>query len=487
MHEHTPLKLDSIENYKKSTLQALKEQIEKHYADISLLSIDELKDKVDYVNAYPNLKHLRELSEDGVFVLDEENIDIREAEQTVLDGKFFFEHACAGEATRLGLGTKYLLNMKDIPLKQITEGVLREKTDDIKKDDRLTEQEKEDKINEAKKEITEENIKEQCGGDTGDLRDMSLGTRHMLQLAFDIKKLAEKYNQDFYEIIKKQTILIIVNESTGEKIISDFIKYNFFGFSRENVYFMIQQSFPGVYIKGNELVYHEDKDTRRLHNHGQMYMQKTHENSIFSIKDDGEKKYLSSAEFESILESHKDFLSYNIEDISYLTGSIDYPSLAKALELGQEGYEMVMEIVAQNPIRPQKGGAAFYDAKLGRNVLVEINRMLNLRLDEIKHLNRNFNHYPAPAKSFKTVKEKGLMMCFSVKTSKKGDSYIYPCPFQGDINYLVKTAFLVRKNMKPIHSWKSFATAPSAAKGMFDQDSQDGFIDFAEKILGEKI
>lgn len=451
-----------MESYKKSALAALKEQLEKHYADISLLNLDDLESNVKTLNVYPNLKHLKDLSEDEIFVLDENRIDISKAEKAVLNGELFFEHACAGEATRLGLGTKYLINLSNLSMQKVTAII------------------NDERYNKGKKLLSEEQVKKSCDVDTDDLANLSLGNRHMLQLSFDIKKLTDKYNVNYMEVLNRQSMLIILNENTADDIIKEFIKYNFFGFNNKKIYFMIQLSFHGIHIQDNELVYNEDNESKRLHNHGQMFMQKTHDNSIFYIDNNSNNKiFLKSNDFEEILIKHKDMVSYNIEDASYLTSSIDYPSLAKSLELSEKGYEMIMEITSQNKENPIKGGAAFYDPILVKNVMIESNRLLDLRNEEISHLNKNVNHYPIPVNSWRKVKKKGLHMCYSIKKSN-GNTYLYPCPVQGDINFLVKTAFLMRKELKSIKSWKGASHTPIIIKAMSCQDKQDGFLYFVK-------
>jgi len=63
--------------------------------------------------------------------------------------------------------------------------------------------------------------------------------------------------------------------------------------------------------------------------------------------------------------------SYNIEDLDYLTGSLDFHSLGLVLELGEKGFRMVMEVVANNPLKPQKGGMLAWDPALERDVMIE--------------------------------------------------------------------------------------------------------------------
>jgi len=294
--------------------------------------------------------------------------------------------------------------------------------------------------------------------------------------------------------LAKQTTLMVLNEQTAEEIIEEFKRFDFFGLNPKKVYFMVQRSFHGIYIKEGCLFYDQTTEkNKRLHNHGQMVMQKIHNNVIFRVdpKNTGKKIYISNSEFEKILAEHEDLLSYNVEDLGYLTCSVDLPSLSLALDLGKKGYSMVMEIVGQNPLKPQKGGACFFDKKLGRVVMIETNQLKDIKNEEIKHLNKNFNHFPNPAKSYRIMKEKGLPISFEVKNTfnQSGDpcDYIYANSVQGNINFLVKTAYVMRKNLKPIYNWKSPATTPLAVKAMADQDRQEGFKEFVKKIKKNKF
>ena len=87
-----------------------------------------------------------------------------------------------------------------------------------------------------------------------------------------------------------------------------------------------------------------------------------------------------------------------------------------------------------------------------------------------------------PVKSWTKVKENGLHIAYSVKKDDNGQIHIYPCPVQGDINFLVKTAFLMRKNVKPVNGWKSPATTPVTVKACFEQDRQEGLLEFINYI-----
>jgi hypothetical protein len=479
--EKPKLVLTSFDTYMQSSLKNFKWQIKNFFGDTSELEAEHVKEKLAELNSYENTAHLKPIKQEHIVILDEQKIDASEAEKVLLNGEFFWEHAAAGEATRLGLGTKYILKLRDFTVEKMIELRKQEIKEDFKKDPETAKR--------LTAELTPESLLKQMGCRPEETFPISLGTRHMLQTAFDLIRLAKKHGKKPEEVLAKQKMLIVLNEATADKIVDEFMRYNYFGFDRKKILFMVQKSFHGIDLKKGEPFYDMSHDRhKRLHNHGQMVMQKTHDNAIFYIDDDTSEYYLRSDEFEKILATTKDLVSYNIEDIDYLTNAIDLHSLALCLTLGKQGYGMAMEIVAQNPLRPQKGGACFWDEKKNRIVMIETNQLKDVKLEDITYLNKNFNHYPNPAEAFKAVKQGGLHLHVDVKlsTDHKGNPkyYIYFCTPQGDINFLVKTAYIMRKNLKPISNWKSPATTPPTVKACFMQDRQPGFKEFAEKTLG---
>lgn len=424
-------------------------------------SIEKIDADENTINAYENIEHLDEPK--NVSLLDTDELsaeDIEKAEKLILDGKFFSEHTAAGEATRLGLGTKYLINIaEDLSLERISKIMGEEKGAFVSK----------------------EKIIEEAGCSPEDILKLSMGTRHMLQFSFDIANLAKKHCMDPKSVLKKQKMLIILNKDTVDKVISEFVNCEFFGFSRDNVLFMVQQNFHGLNIKDGKFSYDRNAP-RRLHNHGQMVMQQTLDNQIFMITDSGVKSYLKAEKFGEILKCMENKISYNIEDLEYLRSSIDFESLAFALKKSEDGYRMLMEVVANNPDNPQKGGMAAFDKKLERNVMIESFQLKGIKNEEIKFLNKNFNHYPKPYEYWNLLRNRGINMPVDVK-----NGFLYFQPVQGDINFLVNTDFFRRKELKTIKSWKSPATTPLAMKFMKLQDLQEGFKDYAESVLKRKI
>lgn len=172
-----------------------------------------------------------------------------------------------------------------------------------------------------------------------------------------------------------------------------------------------------------------------------------------------------------------DKVTYSIEDLSFLSQSIDLDALGFALEEGEKGARMVMEIVANDPQNPQKGGMAAYDQVLGRNVMIEGFQLKDIDNKDIVFLNKNFNHYPNPIDSWTEVAQIGLNMSVTMK-----EGHLYFQPVQGDINFLVKTSFFSRVERKPIRALKSGVNMPLAVREMRRQDFQKGWARFMQKI-----
>jgi hypothetical protein len=188
---------------------------------------------------------------------------------------------------------------------------------------------------------------------------------------------------------------------------------------------------------------------------------------------------LTWAEYRQILGEFEDKVSFNIEDLDYLDQSLDVEGLAAALKLSDNGARMVMEVVANNPDNPQKGGLCAWDSELERDIMIESFQLAGVDNSQITYLNKNVNHYPFPSIALTRVREYGISMPVAVK---KG--FLYFQPIQGDVNFLVDTAFIQRKEVKPINSWKSGANTIQALEAMAAQEKRKGFMSWAKKITG---
>ncbi len=406
-------------------------------------TVGDVAEAEDDLNQYPRLDILEQPR--NIVVMDDKIVtpnDIALAKDALLHGEVLLEHTCAGEATRLGMGPKYMIN----PARDLTYEVLQ------------------------KLGVGRPAVKPLS------LHDISLGRRHMLQLAWDLSLLAQEAGLPPSTVLRKQWLLIIAGENSADAILGDFQQANFYGFDPEKVLFMIQRGFHGM-IKNGGWVY-DSGSVKRLHNHGQMLMQTTMDGQIFTLTD-GIRQSLNWDQYRSRLSLFRDKVSFNIEDLDYLGRSLDLHGLAMALKLSLEGYRMIMETVRNHPENPQKGGSLCWDPELGRNVMIESFQLKGVANQDIKFLNKNINHYPYPLETAKAVREKGLSMPIAVK-----DGYLYFQPVQGDVNFLVPTAFVQRAEPQPIKAWKSAANTEVALKAMQMQERRPGFLAWAEDITG---
>jgi hypothetical protein len=439
--------LRSREHYIAS-FTSLAQEILPHFTSLSEIEAQERQ-----INRYPRLerleapRHIQVLEEDGLSAAR-----LSRAKEAVVRGEILFEHAAAGEGTRLMLGPKYFLN--------ISNGLNAESLAHVMSLD-------------TGRVISPDTVAAELVCQPRDLFPFSLGNRHMLQLAYDLHRLALEFGQSPQEVLGRQHLLIIISGEMAARIEREFYQWQFFGFDPKQVYFMVQESFHGLSLMGGKFFY-DLKSPRRLHNHGQMVLQQTMDQQLFTLTGHPrERTYHSQEAVADWLQAFSDKISYNIEDLDYLTGSLDFQALGLALELGDRGYHMVMEVVSNNPRKPQKGGMLAWDQELERDVMIESFQLGDIENQDIKYLNRNFNHYPRPGESWRRVREFGLPMPITVK-----DGYLYFQPVQGDINFLVNTAFFRRREIAPIRSLKGPAALPLAVNRMAAQDRQPGFQEF---------
>lgn len=424
-------------------------------------SIAAIEKASEEINAYSNRIFLS--SPKNLAVLEPEALsgdDRKRAIKLLLEGKVFTEHAFAGEATRLGLGAKYLINIRE----QLT---LNRIADMMQAETGTT-------INAA-------HLRAEIGFDTAGLLPISLGTRRMLQFSFELSRLARLHGRSPDSVLEAQKMLVVLNANSADRIIRDFIANRFFGFSREHVFFMIQTAYHGIGVRMGRMQYNRFSP-RRLHNHGQIAIQQTLPDQIFRITSNDRRVFIGRKTFADLLSIMVDKVACNVEDLTFLVNAVDIDGIAYALKKGDQGFHMLMEVIENNPLHPQKGGMAAHDPILGRDVMIESFQLGGMPDERIYYLNKNVNHYPQPYRSWTAVAEAGLPLHVAVK-----HDHLYFQPVQGDISHLLRTGFYTRKPVQQIKAWKSSVTTPLAMQYMQWQDSQTGFLDFAESLMRKPL
>ena len=221
MNAKPKIHLDSFEEYRTSVLRYIERMLENYYGkDLKKITLKGIKKDEKEINCYENFDQLEPINESRIVVLDDDKISTGPAEKAILAGKFLWEHTAAGEATRLGLGTKYLLNLGQFSLDEVVFHMRQEAISEAKKaglkGKKLSEETK--KIN---KSITKEKVLEVTGKEPKGLMNISLGNRHMLQMAYDVTQLAKRNKKDPKSVLAKQSTIIILNEQTAEEILEE--------------------------------------------------------------------------------------------------------------------------------------------------------------------------------------------------------------------------------------------------------------------------
>ena len=119
MNTKPKIHLDSFEEYRISVLRYIEWMLYNHYKNVKNVTLKDIKKDEKEINSYENFEHLQPIDESKITVLDDDKTSTAPAEEAILNGKFLWEHTAAGEATRLGLGTKYLLNLSQFSLEEV--------------------------------------------------------------------------------------------------------------------------------------------------------------------------------------------------------------------------------------------------------------------------------------------------------------------------------------------------------------------------------
>jgi hypothetical protein len=431
-HPTIPLDLQSPETYAESCLRVA----DQFLADFETPA--EVALSAASLNAYPGLEGLEPPK--SVRLL-EDLIGLAElGRKSALAGKILWEHPAAGEASRLGLGPKFLLTPKILGQRAAVLGL---------------------------------------PGDCQDLLPVTLGLRHLIQPVLELRRLAAESGLDPAETMGRQRVLIITAEDPLKFLGRPALGALFRLMAPGNVWLMGQKAYHGLWRPERGGGWAVDPlSPKRLHNHGQMVMQKTMDDQILSLEEGGPRS-LKSREVFSVFEELEDLVSFNIEDLDFLGRALDLESLGLAVRLGGTGYGMVMELAANNPARPIRGGLCAFDPALGRDVMIESFRLEAMAPKDMLYLNKNFNHYPRPARVLGSLRESGLFMPVKVM-----DDRVHFQPVQGDLNFLARTAFFTRRQPRPLNALKSAADIPAALAAMRGQDAQPGFRELAEEAMG---
>ncbi|MFH0731489.1 MAG: radical SAM protein [Candidatus Omnitrophota bacterium] len=205
----------------------------------------------------------------------------------------------------------------------------------------------------------------------GSLLPISLGARMFIQYRATLEKIAKEYSYDVNKALNNAKFIVHVNELSGDDIVQEFEKYNFFGFNPENILFIIQPAFEGYIADGKGGLIKYTKQVRGTQNswkrplgHGYTLMQLVMQNQGFIIRN-GLKIAIKEAPLEYFINRSPEVslvANRAIEDLTKLTDdTINLDKLALRLKLHRQGHGVVVEL--HDNVDGIKGAYWYYDIK----------------------------------------------------------------------------------------------------------------------------
>ncbi|MCM8780818.1 MAG: UTP--glucose-1-phosphate uridylyltransferase, partial [Candidatus Omnitrophica bacterium] len=320
-----------------------------------------------------------------------------------------------------------------------------------------------------------------------------MGPRQLIAYNLKIRELVGK------DALKKQLIIIHVNEEKEQQILNDIFINNFYGFKRENVIFITQETFGGYTVdKNGELLFTAHSDLLPF-GHGYNIQQLKQPYLAYILDEYGQKitiiedviSYLREEfnrrkqelrlDLKPILSSHRindltKFTAKVREDIDnpkvFTTEVIDIKKFAYGLYLIEEGKNnMVIELL-ENP-KNQKGGNLLYDKVRRKMFLIETsNTKGSPELTAILELGEKvpYNAFRIfyDLEELPKILEKGLP--YNLRFNKGG--YLYLEAVTGDITQLDEAkAVGFKKKGEIIHDCKEPKNLPEAVDFISQQDS----------------
>lgn len=268
-------------------------------------------------------------------------INMKDVNESILEGRCVPQFVFAGKATRLGMGALFGLSIQDIIDTYC-------QSHPVARDLELK-------------------IKDQSC-----LRyDLTLGQRICLQYRYCLERLATSCGYSVSECLMNQLIIIHVGEEDFKGFSRVFKEADFFGFHPENVIFVVQKNYPAFTYRNNTLCALEDLP-RYPYGHGQTLSQLLLPNTGIRFGESGFETYKES--IYSILrkKNARMFMARRINDLTCMDNAcLDTSRIGFGLEKMRQGHHVIVELVS-NP-EGQKGGAwlKWKDGKRHHEFLLE--------------------------------------------------------------------------------------------------------------------
>ncbi|MFC1521425.1 MFS transporter [Elusimicrobiota bacterium] len=394
---------------------------------------------------------------------------ISKAKKIFLEGKYVPHFLFGGAATRLGLGPMYFMDLAQIgrAVLGLPSTLNEEQQMAVRLDFANLSAEQHEELLMKLREVGE-SLKTRLG----------LGPRQLIEYRLFLESLAKEAGVPGDEVIKNARFVMHIPETGSEAILKDLMDHKFYGFSRENVYFVKPPSTHGYKINMGHIELDETSLTLPT-GHGHATMQLVSKGGAFKLDADGMPKKVKKSVLAELEKQGAQIMgTHRINDLTRLTEDIvDVEKLAFSLRFMGDpqdlnnGNNMMVELVA-NP-NNQKGGFWAKDKRTGKKGLAE---SLNLKTPELQKFLSGLKN--APYNAFRNI--------YSIKALRKSltkyglpiyirlsRSRLYADSVSGDatnINEMDSEAFF--KANETIHDFKELKNMAEALPFILEQDSR---------------
>ncbi|MFH1507155.1 MAG: hypothetical protein ABIG46_01830, partial [Candidatus Omnitrophota bacterium] len=277
--------------------------------------------------------------------------------------------------------------------------------------------------------------------------NLGMGPRQLFAYRVFLENLAREKGLGPQEVIRKQFLILHINEDIVDRVIKNFLYNNLFDFDPQKVLFIIQENLAGYLLRDGRVVFAKESDELPF-GHGYATMQLSVPSVAFNVRKRSRgvyREYLSEdilTELQSrgagyFIGTHRvnDLTKFLVEEV------VNIQKLALCIYLIEQNNDIIVELV-ENPAdtkgNRQKGGNLVQYQKTGKSFLIETpNARGSSKLDQF--LNRA-SEEGAPYNAFrllyrreslKALLEEGLPYNLRFK-----EGYLYLEAVTGDITQL---------------------------------------------------
>ncbi|MFH1507154.1 MAG: hypothetical protein ABIG46_01825, partial [Candidatus Omnitrophota bacterium] len=272
--------------------------------------------------------------------------------------------------------------------------------------------------------------------------NLGMGPRQLFAYRVFLENLAREKGLDPQEVIRKQFLILHINEDIVDIVIKNFLDNNFFDFDPQKVFFIIQENLAGYLLRDGRVVFAKESDELPF-GHGYATMQLSIPSVAFNVRRRGRgvyREYLSEDILTELQSQGAGYFigTHRVNDLTkFLVDEVvDIQKLALSIYLIEQNNDIIVELV-ENPGK-QKGGNLVWDRRSRKSFLIETSNtkgsvQLDAVLTKASEEGAPYNAFRLlyRRESLKTLLENGLPYNLRFK-----EGYLYLEAVTGDITQL---------------------------------------------------